>query len=157
VVRGVARGKQFPGRRITAGGRRKVPTMSQVFSSIHRICFRKTSGSNTGAPNVLLPRCYLFSLRPWVWWVLQQVISLYLTQSRVIGGYQIGYVTIGLFTWRFKWAHQLTFLVTWRDYCWMTNWLSHRMSSRESEHSTLVVAWFVSELPGKRVFVKQPP
>jgi len=31
------------------------------------------------------------------------------------------------------------------------------MSSRESEHSTLVVAWFVSELPGKSVFAKQPP
>ena len=63
----------------------------------------------------------------------------------------------GLFTWRFKWAHQLTFLVTWHDYCWITNCLSDRMSSRESEHSTLVVAWFVSELPGKSVLAKQPP
>jgi len=31
------------------------------------------------------------------------------------------------------------------------------MSSRESEHNTLVVAWFVSELPGKSVFAKQAP
>ena len=31
------------------------------------------------------------------------------------------------------------------------------MSSQESEHSMLVVAWFVSELPGKSVFAKQPP
>jgi len=65
--------------------------------------------------------------------------------------------TLGLFTWRFKWAHQLTFLVTWHDYCWITTCLSDRMSSRESERSTLVVAWFVSELPGKSVFAKQPP
>jgi len=32
-------------------GRRKVSTMSQVFSSIQYICFGKTSGSNMGAPN----------------------------------------------------------------------------------------------------------
>jgi len=62
-----------------------------------------------------------------------------------------------IFTWRFKWAHQLTLLVTWHDYCWITNCSSDRMSSREVEHSMLVVAWFVSELPGKSVFAKQPP
>ena len=32
-------------------GRRKVPTMSYVFSSIHYIYSQKTSGSNMGAPN----------------------------------------------------------------------------------------------------------
>jgi len=31
------------------------------------------------------------------------------------------------------------------------------MSYRESEHNTLVVAWFISELPGKSVFAKQAP
>jgi len=31
------------------------------------------------------------------------------------------------------------------------------MSFREGEHSMLVVAWFVSDLPGKSVFVKQAP
>ena len=36
------------------GGRKKVPTMSQVLSSIQYICFRKTSGANMGAPNLLL-------------------------------------------------------------------------------------------------------
>jgi len=35
-------------------GRQKVPTTSQVLSSIQNICFRKTSVSNTGAPNLLL-------------------------------------------------------------------------------------------------------
>ena len=65
--------------------------------------------------------------------------------------------SIELFTWRFKWAHQLTFLVTWHGYCWITNCLSDQMSSRESEHSTLVVAWFVSDLTGKSVFAKQSP
>jgi len=35
-------------------GRQKVPTMSQALSSIQYICFRKTSGSNMGAPNLLL-------------------------------------------------------------------------------------------------------
>ena len=32
--------------------RRKVPTLSQVLSSMQYICFRKTSGSNTGVPNL---------------------------------------------------------------------------------------------------------
>jgi len=47
------------GRQITAGApkdcrvRRKVPTMSQILSSVQCICFQKTSGSNTGAPNLL--------------------------------------------------------------------------------------------------------
>jgi len=36
------------------GGHRKVPTMSHVLSSIQYICFRKTSGSNMGTPNLLL-------------------------------------------------------------------------------------------------------
>jgi len=59
-VSGVTRGTQFPGRRVTmgapnhCGGRRKVPTMSQVLSSIQYICLWKTSVSNMGAPNLLL-------------------------------------------------------------------------------------------------------
>jgi len=40
---------QFP-------GRRKVPTMSHLLSSIQYICFRKTSVSNMGAPTCFLPR-----------------------------------------------------------------------------------------------------
>jgi len=35
-------------------GRQKIPTMSHVPSSIQYICFRKTSGSKMGAPNLLL-------------------------------------------------------------------------------------------------------
>jgi len=42
------------GRRTTAGLRRKVPKISQVLSSMQWIYFRKSSGSNTGAPNLLL-------------------------------------------------------------------------------------------------------
>jgi len=34
------------------GGRQKVAKMSQVLSSMQYICFRKTSGSNTGAPSL---------------------------------------------------------------------------------------------------------
>jgi len=58
------------------------------------------------------------------------------------------HVSLGLFAWRFKWDHQLTFLVTWPDYCCITNcWcLTDRMSSLESEHSTLVAVWFISEV-----------
>jgi len=37
-------------------GRRKVPTMSQVLSSVQYICFRKTLGSNLGALNLFLSR-----------------------------------------------------------------------------------------------------
>jgi len=61
TYRDVMRGGQFPGCRITlagvpndCGGRRKVPTMSQVLSSIEYICFRKSPGSNMRAPNLLL-------------------------------------------------------------------------------------------------------
>ena len=55
-----ASGAQLPGRQIIieapndCGGRRTVPTTSQVLSSIEYICFRNTSGSNMGAPNLLL-------------------------------------------------------------------------------------------------------
>jgi len=54
------KGVQFHGFRITLGalkycrGRKKVLTMFQAFSSIQYICFRKTSGSNMGMPNLLL-------------------------------------------------------------------------------------------------------
>jgi len=57
---GVTRGEQFSGRQITVwapkhcGGRRKVPKLSQLLSSTQYICFRKTSGSNIGAPDLLL-------------------------------------------------------------------------------------------------------
>jgi len=52
--------EQFPGRRIANGGaqslrgRWKITKLSQVLSSIQYICFRKISGSNMGAPNLLL-------------------------------------------------------------------------------------------------------
>ena len=36
------------------GGRRKAPTMSQALSSTQYFCFRKTSVSNMGVPNLLL-------------------------------------------------------------------------------------------------------
>jgi len=69
TIRGVTRGERgtkFPGCRVImgvpnhcgvrriAGVRQKVPTMSQALSLIQCICFRKTSGSNMGVPNVLL-------------------------------------------------------------------------------------------------------
>jgi len=37
-------------------GRHKVPKMSQILSSIQYICFRKTSGSNTGRQTYFLSR-----------------------------------------------------------------------------------------------------
>jgi len=54
------KGAKFPRLRVTmgapngCGGHQKVPTTSQVPSSTQYICFRKTSVSNTGAPNLLL-------------------------------------------------------------------------------------------------------
>jgi len=48
-----ARGAQCPWRRPT-GGRRKVPTMSHVLSSIQYIYSQKTLGLNTGASKLLL-------------------------------------------------------------------------------------------------------
>jgi len=35
-------------------GRQKIPTISHVSSAIQYICFRKTSGSKMGSPNLLL-------------------------------------------------------------------------------------------------------
>jgi len=46
-TQGRTEGTQFP-------GRRKVPTTSQVLSSIHYIYSQKTLGSNMGVPNLLL-------------------------------------------------------------------------------------------------------
>jgi len=53
-----ARGRNYPGaespwRWNTAGGQ-KIPTMPHVYSSMQYICFRKTSGSKMGAPNLHL-------------------------------------------------------------------------------------------------------
>ena len=51
--------RQYIGARdVTRGarGRWKVPTMSQVLSSIHYICFRKTSASNMGQQTCFLPQ-----------------------------------------------------------------------------------------------------
>ena len=56
ATRGVTeggKGMQFPGRWVKMG-RRKVLKMSQVLTSIRWIFFRKSSGSNMGAPNLLL-------------------------------------------------------------------------------------------------------
>ena len=57
-------GAQFPGRRVTMralndNGAPKIPN-NVTSTSVQCICFRKTSGSNMGAPNLLL----LTSLRP---------------------------------------------------------------------------------------------
>ena len=48
-----ARGRNYPGAEWLRG-RLKIPTMSRVHSSILYICFRKTSGSKMGAPNLHL-------------------------------------------------------------------------------------------------------
>ena len=53
VTTGGQRGLNSPGAE-SLWGRRKVPTMSQVLSSIQCIWFRKISGSNMGASNLLL-------------------------------------------------------------------------------------------------------
>ena len=63
VMRG-AKGAQLPGRLMSAEGAEKVPTMSQVLSSIQYICFRKTSGSNMVAKLVSPPGHHLTQLRP---------------------------------------------------------------------------------------------
>jgi len=53
VMRG-GKGAQFPGGRITAGGRAKSPNNVIGTFAKQYICFRKTSGSNMGAPNSFL-------------------------------------------------------------------------------------------------------
>jgi len=49
------RGHNSPGAE-SLRGHRKIPTMSQVLSSIQCICFRKTSGSNVERQTWFLPR-----------------------------------------------------------------------------------------------------
>jgi len=46
-------GEILRGRRMIVEAQ-KAPTVPQALSSIQYICFRKTSGSNMGAPNLLL-------------------------------------------------------------------------------------------------------
>jgi len=45
-------GAQFPGRRITMRAPKSPDNITRT--SLQYICFRKTSGSNIGAPNLLL-------------------------------------------------------------------------------------------------------
>jgi len=52
-LRAEARGHNSPGVE-SLWGRPKVSTTSKVLSSVQHICFRKTSGSNMGASNLLL-------------------------------------------------------------------------------------------------------
>jgi len=47
-----ARGAQFPGRRITTGAEKSQQCYKYFLQQL--ICFRKTSGSNMGAPNLCL-------------------------------------------------------------------------------------------------------
>jgi len=71
ACRGVLRGEkgaQCPGRRIT-GGRRKVPTMLQVLSSIRYIWSWKTWGlEHGGAKLISCPWRHLTSVCPWAHW-----------------------------------------------------------------------------------------
>jgi len=46
---------------LCGGGRRKVPTISQVLSSMQDNCFRETSGSNMGLKRALCP-CLLVTV-----------------------------------------------------------------------------------------------
>ena len=64
----ISRAPNHHGARIHCVGRRRVPTLSQVLSSIRSICFWKTSGSNMGAPSSKLAYCpvrHLTLFRPW--------------------------------------------------------------------------------------------
>jgi len=56
-------------------GHRQVTTMSHVLFSIQYICFRKTSGSNIGAPNLIVscPGRYLTTLRQALRFCIQNV------------------------------------------------------------------------------------
>jgi len=57
------------------GGRRKVPIMSQVISSIQHICFRNTSGSNTGRQTCFLPRVPSNLVTPLIYTQMRRGIS----------------------------------------------------------------------------------
>ena len=87
------------------GSCRKVPTMSQVLSSIQQICYRKTSGSIIGAPNfdhggtklrpwgcrfdhggtklVFCPGCHVTSLRPCCQRFVDSAVNFIRAKTRV--------------------------------------------------------------------------
>ena len=70
AVQGVTTGNRgtIPRAPNHCGGRRKLPTMSQVLPSIQRICFWKTSGSTMGGIKLAsCPGRHLNALRPWHW------------------------------------------------------------------------------------------
>jgi len=89
-VRGVTRGhtiSQAPnhyGAPNHCGGRRKIPTMSQILSSIQHICFQKTSGSNMGRQTCFLPRCHLTSLCSRAQCACVINIAIFLTWTRPV-------------------------------------------------------------------------
>jgi len=79
VARGVTRegkGSQFPGRRITAGGAKKSQQCHKYFRQYSTFASEKHQVRTRGAKLASWPGRHLASLRPWVWWVLQQIISL---------------------------------------------------------------------------------
>jgi len=68
-----------------SGACRKVPTISQVLSSIQYICFRKTSVSNMGRQTCFLPRVPANSLRPCHWHITRVIChwaDLYIYHTR---------------------------------------------------------------------------
>jgi len=52
--RGVTKGGTIPRAPNHCGEQHNIPTMSQILSSTQYICFGNVSGSNMGAPNLLL-------------------------------------------------------------------------------------------------------
>jgi len=77
VTRG-GEGTQFPGRRIAAGGWRKVPTMSQVVSSIKYILLlpKDLRFEHGGTKLASCPGRHLASLRPCVQSPMEQEMQL---------------------------------------------------------------------------------
>jgi len=78
VVRGTTRGKEdtIPGRRITAGAPKSPNHVTSTFFNAEHLLAKDLRFEHEGAKLASCPGRHLALLRPWVWWVLQQIISL---------------------------------------------------------------------------------
>jgi len=79
VWSGAQRGRKrstIPGHRITAGVPKSPNHATSTFFNTEHLFPKDIRFEHEGTKLVSCPGLHLASLRPWVWWVLQKIISL---------------------------------------------------------------------------------
>jgi len=70
------RGAQFPGAESLCGHRKVANMFISTFFNTEHLLPKDIRFEQEGAKLASCPGCHLASLLPWVWWILQQIISL---------------------------------------------------------------------------------